>query len=152
MQNVTASFSTFWSSSEINPHILRFPHILRHSCKECDFSRLVRAGQAGQSWSELVRAGQSWSELVRAEALTRNGAFQSCEHNSFSKFNKRYISKDTLLATPRNGALPPIRFTSFYMPKYGAGKHFDPEKNYIGFIIMAIYNNRWYTNSNDPFR
>ena len=33
------------------------------------------------SWSRLNKAGQG------DEVLTRNGAFQSCEHNSFSKFN-----------------------------------------------------------------
>ena len=38
------------------------------------------------------------------------------------------------------------------MPKYGAGKSFDPNKNYIGFIIMAVFKNRWYINSNKPFR
>ena len=31
------------------------------------------------------------------------------------------------------------------MPNYGAGKndpqHFDPNKNYIGLVIMAIYGN-----------
>lgn len=42
------------------------------------------------------------------------------------------------------------------MPQYGAGRkgpnYFDPNKNYVGFVIMAVFKNRWYTNSNDPFR
>merc|ERR1712235_75138 len=44
----------------------------------------------------------------------------------------------------------------FYVPNYGAGKvgpqQFDPNKNYIGFIIMAIYGNgRWYIDHSRPF-
>ena len=53
--------------------------------------------------------------------------------------------------------LPDITVNSFYMPNYGAGKkgplQFDPNKNYLGIIIMAIHSNgRWYTDHSKPFK
>ena len=51
--------------------------------------------------------------------------------------------------------LPAISVKSFYMPKYGAGikGKFDPNKNYLGIIIMAIHSKgQWYTDHSKTFR
>ena len=51
--------------------------------------------------------------------------------------------------------LPPISVKSFYMPNYGAGikGKFDPNKNYLGIIIMAIHSKgQWYTDHSKTFR
>ena len=47
----------------------------------------------------------------------------------------------------RNGVLPPITVENFLLSDYGACKDsFDPNKTYIGMIIMAVYaNGRWFT-------
>ena len=47
------------------------------------------------------------------------------------------------------------------MPNYGAGKAsagkdgpqaFNPNKNYIGFVVMAVYaNGQWYADHSKPF-
>ena len=61
-------------------------------------------------------------------------------------------------AIERNGVLPEISVDGFYLPNYGAGKAspqaFDPNKNYMGFIIMAIYDQNkaeWYTDHSKTF-
>ena len=57
---------------------------------------------------------------------------------------------------PTNGALPPITVGGFYLPNYGGGKAgpqaFDPNKNYMGFVIMAVHaNGQWYTDHSKTF-
>ena len=99
--------------------------------------------------------------------------YESCTANSFSKnhikLNLIQCSdlnsvSDIYSAFEKNGALPPITVEGFYMPNYGAGFYvpnhvpragqeiFDPNKNYIGFVIMAVHaNGQWYTDHSKTF-
>ena len=59
-------------------------------------------------------------------------------------------------AIEKNGALPPITVGGFYLPNYGAGKAgpqaFDPNKNYMGVVIMAVHaNGQWYNDHSKTF-
>jgi len=70
---------------------------------------------------------------------------------------KSFQSKSLLLAIKRNGNLPEVTINGFYMPSYGAGRsgptYFNPNKSYMGFIILAInHKTKWYTDPNSPFR
>jgi len=81
-------------------------------------------------------------QMIKIYPGDKNGGFESCTADSFT--------------LQKNGALPSVTVEGFYVPNYGAGKvgpqQFDPNKNYIGFIIMAIYGNgRWYIDHSRPF-
>ena len=71
----------------------------------------------------------------------------------FNVFNLRVLFK----AIERNGNLPEVTVNGFYMPFYGAGRpgptYFNPNKSYMGFIILAInHRTKWYTDPSIPFR
>jgi len=72
-----------------------------------------------------------------------DGKFKSCTSESFT--------------IKRNGNLPEVTVNGFYTPSYGAGRpgrtSFNPNKSYMGFIILAInHKTKWYTDPNSPFR
>ena len=72
-------------------------------------------------------------------------------------FNLFSISEFCVLAIKRNGNLPEVTVNGFYTPSYGAGRpgrtSFNPNKSYMGFIILAInHQTKWYTDPNTPFR
>ena len=51
--------------------------------------------------------------------------------------------KLTFLALPANGDVPEITLTGWYVAPYL--RSFDPNKNYIGAVILAVHDgNRWY--------
>jgi len=73
-----------------------------------------------------------------------NGQFKSCSADTFT------------MGHDDQPKLPPITVKSFFMPMYGAGRegphYFDPSKNYMGIIIMAIHSKgKWYTEHSKPF-
>merc|ERR1719259_446246 len=72
-----------------------------------------------------------------------DGSFKSCTSNSFT--------------IRQNGNLPEVTVNGFYMPFYGAGRpgptYFNPNKSYMGFIILAInHKTKWYADPSNPFR
>ena len=93
-----------------------------------------------------------------------NGQFKSCSADTFSKlilFVQLIIvfQRTTFCSAMGHDdqpKLPPITVKSFFMPMYGAGRkgphYFDPSKNYMGIIIMAIHSKgKWYTEHSKPF-
>ena len=52
-----------------------------------------------------------------------------------------------------NSPVPEVRLKSFYLPKYGAGRSFNMNKNYLGLVIMAIQKDgEWFADHDKPFR
>jgi len=94
-----------------------------------------------QRYFGYERRGEDWSEHDMIIAMHK-GIFESCTSNSFT--------------IEKNGALPPITVGGFYLPNYGAGKAgpqaFDPNKNYMGVVIMAVHaNGQWYNDHSKTF-
>ena len=80
--------------------------------------------------------------------------YGSCTANSFSKYHIKWNTNYQFYsAFEKNGALPPITVGGFYMPRYGgSSKSFDPNKNYLGFVIMAVHaKGQWYTDHSKTF-
>ena len=88
-----------------------------------------------------------------------NGQFKSCSADTFSKLVSSYnilILHCSAMGHDDQPKLPPITVKSFYMPHYGAGRKgshfFDPNKNYLGIIIMAIHSKgQWYNDHSKSF-
>ena len=96
--------------------------------------------------------------LFRMSQYDKNGNFKACTTDSFSTYHEVKISNSNYIsAIQSSGNLPEVTVKSFVMPSYGAGQegpnYFDRNCSYIGFIILAInHQQRWYTDSQTPFR
>lgn len=96
---------------------------------------------------------QPHAKMIPVNVVGGQAIYGSCTSNSFSKYHIKWNSNYQFYpAFEKNGALPPITVGGFYMPRYGGTQSFDPNKNYMGFVIMAIHaNGQWYADHSKTF-